>query len=216
MGSQNLTDAAPSLRRVQHGVIERHPTLALSRSFLDPRRSRCRGRRGTQSANTCARTPLNRSSRSLTADKLDPYADKLSQMLREESGKSRKQKRTTKQLHADLAALGDDGPRIGWSAFARDWKTARQQEQPGVGSLALNSLASAVDEGMLSRLPHACGHVAPSARRGDRAHQSPHARGRPRWPPDPAHARRWRQVEIVCLPAVARRTTRRTRLLDAA
>src|SRR5271167_3257649 len=36
--------------------------------------------------------------------KLDPYADKLSQMLRQESGKSRKQKRTTKQLHADLAA----------------------------------------------------------------------------------------------------------------
>src|SRR5580658_3125405 len=41
--------------------------------------------------------------------KLDPYADKLSQMLRQEAGKSRKQKRTTKQLHADLAALGYDG-----------------------------------------------------------------------------------------------------------
>ena len=38
--------------------------------------------------------------------KLDPYADKLSQMLRQEAGKSRKQKRTTKQLHADLVALG--------------------------------------------------------------------------------------------------------------
>ena len=41
--------------------------------------------------------------------KLDPYADKLSQMLRQEAGKSRKQKRTTKQLHADLTALGYDG-----------------------------------------------------------------------------------------------------------
>ena len=30
--------------------------------------------------------------------KLDPYADKLSQMLRQEAGKSRKQKRTTKQF----------------------------------------------------------------------------------------------------------------------
>src|SRR5580704_17533884 len=29
--------------------------------------------------------------------KLDPYADKLSQMLRQEAGKSRKQKRTTTQ-----------------------------------------------------------------------------------------------------------------------
>ncbi|MCB1719953.1 MAG: winged helix-turn-helix transcriptional regulator, partial [Candidatus Competibacteraceae bacterium] len=41
--------------------------------------------------------------------KLDPYAEKLSQMLRQESAKSRKQKRTIKQLHADLAALGYDG-----------------------------------------------------------------------------------------------------------
>ena len=31
--------------------------------------------------------------------KLDPYADKLSQMLRQEAAKSRKQKRTIKQLH---------------------------------------------------------------------------------------------------------------------
>src|SRR6204780_1364164 len=37
---------------------------------------------------------------------LDPYADKLSHMLRQEAGKSRKQKRTIKQLHADLVALG--------------------------------------------------------------------------------------------------------------
>ena len=35
--------------------------------------------------------------------KLDPYADKLSHMLRQEAGKSRKQKRTIKQLHADLS-----------------------------------------------------------------------------------------------------------------
>ena len=40
---------------------------------------------------------------------LDPYADKLSHMLRQEAGKSRKQKRTIKQLHADLVALGYDG-----------------------------------------------------------------------------------------------------------
>src|ERR1700729_2017739 len=46
--------------------------------------------------------------------KLDPYADKLSQMLRQEAGKSRKQKRTIKQLHADLAALGYDGSTIAW------------------------------------------------------------------------------------------------------
>jgi transcriptional regulator with XRE-family HTH domain len=58
--------------------------------------------------------------------KLDPYADKLSQMLRQEAGKSRKQKRTTKQLHADLTALGYDGSYNRVAAFARDWKAARQ------------------------------------------------------------------------------------------
>ena len=39
--------------------------------------------------------------------KLDPYADKLSHMLRQEAGKSRKQKRTIKQLHADLTRYAE-------------------------------------------------------------------------------------------------------------
>jgi transposase len=67
------------------------------------------------------------------SSKLDPYADKLSQMLRQEAGKSRKQKRTVKQLHADLAALGYDGSYNRVAAFARDWKAARQQEQKTCG-----------------------------------------------------------------------------------
>ena len=58
--------------------------------------------------------------------RLDPYADKLSHMLRHEAGKSRKQKRTIKQLHADLVALGYDGSYNRVAAFARDWKAARQ------------------------------------------------------------------------------------------
>src|SRR6202035_1059556 len=65
--------------------------------------------------------------------KLDPYADKLSQMMRQEAGKSRKQKRTVKQLHADLALLGYDGSYNRVAAFARDWKAARQQEQKTCG-----------------------------------------------------------------------------------
>ncbi len=36
------------------------------------------------------------------ASKLDPYADKLSHILRQETGKPRKRKRTIRQLHADL------------------------------------------------------------------------------------------------------------------
>ena len=53
--------------------------------------------------------------------KLDPYADKLSHMLRQEAGKSRKQKRTILQLHADLAALGYEGSYNRVAAFAREW-----------------------------------------------------------------------------------------------
>ena len=73
--------------------------------------------------------------------KLDPYADKLSAMLRVETGKSRKQKRTIKQLHADLAALGYDGSYNRVAAFARDWKAARQREQQTVGRGAFVPLA---------------------------------------------------------------------------
>ena len=75
------------------------------------------------------------------ASKLDPYADKLSQMLRQESGKSRKQKRTIKQLHVDLAALGYDGSYNRVAAFARDWKAARSQEQKTCGRGAFVPLA---------------------------------------------------------------------------
>ena len=54
--------------------------------------------------------------------KLDPFAEKLTGWLRQEAGKSRKQKRTTKQLHADLAALGYDGSYGRVAAFVRCWK----------------------------------------------------------------------------------------------
>lgn len=65
--------------------------------------------------------------------KLDPYADKLSDMLRQEAGKSRKQKRRIKQLCADLKALGYEGSYNRVAAFARDWKVARQREQQTAG-----------------------------------------------------------------------------------
>ena len=41
--------------------------------------------------------------------KLDPFADRLSAWLKTESKKNRKQKRTMKQLHADLMSLGYEG-----------------------------------------------------------------------------------------------------------
>ena len=41
--------------------------------------------------------------------KLDPFAEKLSAWLRIDAGKSRKQRRTAKQMHTELVALGYDG-----------------------------------------------------------------------------------------------------------
>jgi transposase len=65
--------------------------------------------------------------------KLDAFADKLSHMLRQEAGKSRKQKRTILQLHADLVLLGYNGSYNRVAAFARDWKAARLREQRTTG-----------------------------------------------------------------------------------
>lgn len=60
--------------------------------------------------------------------KLDPFADKLSGWLKVEAGKSRKQKRTAKQMHADLVALGYSGSYSRVAAFVRLWKADRQRE----------------------------------------------------------------------------------------
>ena len=73
--------------------------------------------------------------------RLDAYADKLSRMLRQEAAKPRKQKRTIKQLHADLVILGYDGSYNRVAAFAREWKVARHREQQTSGRGAFVPLA---------------------------------------------------------------------------
>jgi len=60
--------------------------------------------------------------------KLDPFAEKLSGWLRVEAGRSRKQRRTVKQMHADLVTLGYDGSYNRVAAFAREWKVDRQRD----------------------------------------------------------------------------------------
>jgi transposase len=60
--------------------------------------------------------------------KLDPFAEKLSGWLRTEVAKSRKQRRTAKQMHADLVVLGFDGSYGRVAAFVRAWKAERQRE----------------------------------------------------------------------------------------
>ena len=54
---------------------------------------------------------------------------KFSLWLQTEAGKSRKQRRIVKQLHADLASLGYGGSYGRVAAFARVWKADRLREQ---------------------------------------------------------------------------------------
>ena len=67
------------------------------------------------------------------ASKLDAFADKLSGWLKTEASKPRKQKRTLKQLHADIVALGFTGSYGRVAAFSRAWKWERQREQQTAG-----------------------------------------------------------------------------------
>jgi transposase len=65
--------------------------------------------------------------------KLDPFAERLASWLKTEVGKSRKQRRTLKQFHADLVALGFTGSYSRVAAFAREWRMDRQREQQTTG-----------------------------------------------------------------------------------
>ena len=67
------------------------------------------------------------------ASKLDIYAERLAAWLRTEANRPRKQKRTIKQLHADLMSLGYDGSYGRVAAFARAWKADRQREMQTSG-----------------------------------------------------------------------------------
>lgn len=58
--------------------------------------------------------------------KLDGYASQLSEWLKKEAGRPRKQRQTLKQLHAELSSLGFTGSYDRVAAFARRW---RQEEQ---------------------------------------------------------------------------------------
>ena len=60
--------------------------------------------------------------------KLDPFAETLSGWLKIEAGKSRKQKRTAKQMHADLVALGYGGCYGRVAVLVRAWKADRQRD----------------------------------------------------------------------------------------
>lgn len=65
--------------------------------------------------------------------KLDPFAERLSGWLKTETARSRKQRRTGKQIHADLVVLGYDGSYSRVAAFIRAWKADRQVQEQTTG-----------------------------------------------------------------------------------
>ena len=67
-----------------------------------------------------------------TPSKLDAFADKLAQWLSDAVRTSRKQRRSLKQMHADLCALGFDGSYDAIARFAREWR--RQQLELNKGA----------------------------------------------------------------------------------
>lgn len=65
--------------------------------------------------------------------KLDDFAEKLTGWLKTESKKGRKQKRSLRQIHSDLCALGFTGSYDRVAAFARNWKQAQHVAQQTTG-----------------------------------------------------------------------------------
>ena len=80
---------------------------------------------------------------------LDKYAFKLSAWLKTETTKSRKQRRTLKQMHIDLCALGFEGSYDRVAAFARQWKVD-QLERVNSASKSTRSALFGLQE---SKLP---------------------------------------------------------------
>ncbi|MEM4987981.1 hypothetical protein V8G57_11340 [Collimonas sp. H4R21] len=56
---------------------------------------------------------------------IDKYAFQLSALLKTEAAKSRKQRRTLKQIHEDLKELGFEGSYDGVVAFAKVWRAGQ-------------------------------------------------------------------------------------------
>lgn len=69
----------------------------------------------------------------VSPSKLDPFALKLSGWLKTEAGRSRKQRRTVKQIYADLQALGYTGSYNRVAAFVRLWQEQRLVAQQTTG-----------------------------------------------------------------------------------
>ena len=82
----------------------------------------------------------------ISPSKLDPFAEKLSSWLKTETTKSRKQRRTLKQMHAELVALGFDGSYNRVAAFSRAWVQRRHEVEQTTGRGTFVPLAFSAGE----------------------------------------------------------------------
>ncbi len=65
--------------------------------------------------------------------KLDGFAAKLAGWLKTEANRPRKQRRTLRQIHADLCALGFTGSYDRVAAFARRWRQEQHEQAKTTG-----------------------------------------------------------------------------------
>jgi transcriptional regulator with XRE-family HTH domain len=89
--------------------------------------------------------------------KLDPFAEKLSGWLVTEQRKSRKQRRTAKQMHADLVQLGFDGSYERVAAFVREWKRGTAARDPDYRSRNICAAGVSTGRGIPVRLERGLG-----------------------------------------------------------
>jgi transposase len=80
------------------------------------------------------------------SSKLDGFADKLAGWLKAEASRGRKQRRSAKQLYADLAQLGYTGSYDRVAAFARAWRQFQQESAKTAGRGAFVPLIFAPGE----------------------------------------------------------------------
>jgi AraC-like DNA-binding protein len=74
---------------------------------------------------------------------IDKYSFQLSAMLKTEAARTRKQRRTLKQIHEDLKELGFEGSYDRVAAFARVWRAGQSDRVNPASKRTLNRLIGA-------------------------------------------------------------------------
>ena len=82
---------------------------------------------------------------------IDKFSFQLSAMLKTEAARSRKQRRTLKQIHEDLKELGFDGSYDRVAAFARAWRAGQSDRVNPASKRTRKRSSSTIAESATSR-----------------------------------------------------------------